>query len=148
MKNLVFFLLLLVVLGGTACCVFLRNETRGDKGEIKNASTHDAQLMLRNLAAAMKMYSTQNGGGGFAKFANDFTKLEGLHANKFIPALPGPNQTSFSGYIVRLEEKPQGDNFANNFLLIAYPAKGYRGATFTIDKNEKIEFLTDQLKEN
>ena len=138
MKNLVFFLLLLVVLGGTACCVFLRNETRGDKGEIKDADPRAAELMLRNLADAMKMYSAQHGGGGFSKFSNSLAKLDGLHANKIKPALSGPDQTSFGGYVVRLAENPQGDNFATDFRIIAYPANGYRGETFAIDKKEKI----------
>ena len=141
MKAKVFVVLsviILVIMGGTACCVFMRDGDETIKQAIKDADPRAAELMLRNLADAMKMYSAQHGGGGFSKFSNSLAKLDGLHANKIKPALSGPDQTSFGGYVVRLEENPQGDNFVTDFRIIAYPANGYRGETFAIDKKEKI----------
>lgn len=127
--------LLVLVLLGTACYTFIKPVP---PPQPKEADPNAAHLLLENLASALKMQSIQTGGGGNSKFANNFNELSGFYAEKIKPALPG-EQSSFYGYIVRLEENPAGDNFTTNFRLIAYPAQGYTGDTFTIDKNEKIE---------
>lgn len=108
--------------------------------QLKESDPNAARILLENLAAAQKIYSVQNGGGGNSKFADDLAKLSGFYAEKIKPVLIG-EQTSFYGYLVRMEENPRGDNFTTNFRFIAYPAPGYKGASFSIDKKEIIETI-------
>lgn len=140
MKVFGIILLIAVIAAGTACCLYFKSE----KPEILDADPLAAELILKNLTGALKLHSAQNGGGGKSKFANDLSLIRGLYANKIQGALPGPEQTSYYGYIVRLEEYPAGDNFATNFRLIAYPAKGYRGKTFRMDKTEVLETVNER----
>lgn len=132
----------IIILGFIAAALWHCLSTPDPENEpLKKADPLAADMILVNLAIAMRTHSAMTGGGGHAKFANDLSQITHLSNNKIKGALPGLNQTSFDGYIVRLEENPKGDNFATNFLLIAYPANGYEGDVFTIDKTEKVKKL-------
>ena len=91
----------------------------------------------------MNVHRVQNKDVKSSAYASDLSEISDMCANKIKPALPGPDQKSFYGYIVRLEEWPMGDKFATNFRLVAYPASGYKGETFYIDKREVIEKLNE-----
>jgi len=107
----------------------------------KNAEPEYADTLLRNLAGGMIIFSTKNGGGGKSNFASDISTLKPYIMSKAYPALPGDGQTSYGGYVVKLEEYPAGDAFKTNFRITAYPAEGYVGKTFVIDKSERPEEL-------
>ena len=142
MKKIVYIIVAIIVV----CCgvIYIHNKNKKDpknatETERKKADPLAADMILINLANAMKIHSAATGGGGHAKFADDLSKVTQFSANKIKSALPGAEQTSFDGYIVCLEENPKGDNFATNFLLVAYPAEGYEGDVFTIDKSGKVK---------
>lgn len=141
MKKVVVAIFILLLLGGTACFLF---KGKNKVFPLQKADSGAAKMMLENLAFVIKTHSAQNGGGGSANFAKDLSEVYDLCASSIKPALPGADQTDFRGYIVRLEEYPAGDNFATNFKLVAYPAPGYEGETFYIDKKENVEKSTDK----
>lgn len=129
----------LAILTVLAIVVFLNSPIQETRTDSPQAAAPDAaNMILINLSKAMKVHSAINGGGGHSKFAKDLQQITHLSAEKIKAALPGPEQTSFEGYIVCLEENPKGDDFATNFLLKAYPANGYTGDVFIVDKTEKI----------
>jgi len=107
----------------------------------KDADPEYADTLLRNLAGGMIIFSTKNGGGGKSNFASDISDLKPYIMDKAFCALPGEGQTSYGGYVVKLEEYPAGDAFKTNFRITAYPAEGYVGKTFVIDKSKRPEEL-------
>lgn len=102
----------------------------------KDADPRYACALLENLARGMIFLSVKNGGGGKRNFTSDISELKPCIMTKAYDALPGGS--GYGGYMARLEEFPAGDGFRSNFLLIAYPASGYRGSSFAIDKSEEV----------
>ena len=129
--------ILIVILITAGCCLFTlrRSDNKTDK---KVAESSNAEFLLKNLAVGMRIYSVKHGGGGHKGFASDLETVKPFIMEKAYPALPGPNQSSYFGWKVRLEENPAGDGFKTNFRLIAYPAEGYDGQTMCVDKSEKV----------
>jgi len=105
----------------------------------KQADPRYADSLLKNLAGGMIALNLEKGGGGKANFASDISDLKPYVMQKALCAFPGEGQTSYGGYIVRLEEYPAGDAFKTNFRLVAYPADGYVGKEFFIDKSEQLK---------
>lgn len=110
-----------------------------ERHDSKPADPQYAEALLKNFAKGMIILSVKNGGNGKANFASDLSEIKPYVMTKAHCALPGEGQTSYGGYVVRLEEFPAGDGFKSNFLLVAYPATGYTGASFAIDKSEEIK---------
>ena len=104
----------------------------------------DAELILKNLAVGMRMYSSMTGGGGEVQFTGDMTKIQ---RNVMQDAYAACTQKKpFHGVIVELTECPVGDGFKTNFKFIATPAPGYVGESLAIDKSEEIISLNKQEK--
>ena len=102
----------------------------------QEADPRYARVLLENLARGIIFLSVKNGGGGKSNFASDILALKPCIMTKAYDALPGGS--GYGGYMARLEDNPAGDGFRSNFLLVAYPAKGYKGASFAIDKSEEV----------
>ena len=129
--------IIVVILGATGGC-FLKDWFFPSQSEKKFAKQEDAEFLLKNMALGMRIYSVKHGGGGHKDFASSLENVKPFIMEKAYPALPGPQQTSFHGWKVRLEENPAGDRFKTNFQLVAYPAENYDGKIFCVDKSEKV----------
>lgn len=97
-----------------------------------------AKTLLENTAQGMIIYSIKNGNGGKRNFAKNLDSIKDLVIAEAAAAFPGKNQTPYEGVVLRLEEYPQGDNFKNNFRVIAEPAHGFIGEVYMIDKLGKV----------
>ncbi len=152
MNKILFLLLLiiLVVMSTVSGCHFFfsgqktNNDTKPPIEEPLPTNREHAELILKNLAVGMRLYSAMNGGGGEARFTNDMTKIQNHVMQAAFAACTG--KIPFHGFIVELTEYPLGDDFKTNFRFIAKPAPGYKGETYAIDKTEEIISLNNQEK--
>ena len=137
MKTIGVILVVLVMVLFAGCCFLNWLRPVADPVK-KTAEPSNAEFLLKNLALGMRIYSVKHGGGGHKSFASSLEAVKPFIMEKAYPALPGPNQSSYLGWKVRLEENPAGDGFKTNFRLIAYPAEGYEGQTICVDKSETV----------
>lgn len=137
MKTIGVVLVFSVIILIAGCCLFkwLQPVDPHDK---KTAESSNAEFLLKNVALGMRIYSVKHGGGGHKDFASSLEAVKPFIMEKAYPALPGPDQSSYLGWKVRLEENPAGDGFKTNFRLIAYPAEDYEGQTMCVDKSETV----------
>ena len=89
----------------------------------------------------MRMYSTMTGGGGENQFTGDITQIQRYVMEDAFAAC---NEKPYHGFIVELQEYPDGDNFKTNFRFTAKPAPGFTGAAYAVDKSEEIITLDFQ----
>ena len=138
-KAIIAFLLLLLIGGAiTGCFLFKRKP----KEETKPVDREHAELILKNLAVGMRLYSAKTGGGGETQFTGDMAKLQGYVMRDAFAACGG--NKPYRGFNVELIEYPPGDDFKTNFRFVARPAPGFTGDSYAIDKTEKIVFLNNQ----
>ncbi len=134
--------LLIVLLITVISAVIGYNFSGGKKPKIMQRA--DAELILKNLAVGMRMYSSMTGGGGEVQFTGDMAKIQ---RNVMQDAYAACTQKQpFHGVIVELTEYPEGDNFKTNFRFIAKPAPGFVGESLAIDKSEEIISLDNLEK--
>ena len=143
MKIIGVILVVLVMAIFAGCCLFFWLWPVSDPVK-KTAEPSNAEFLLKNLALGMRIYSVKHGGGGHKSFASSLEVVKPFIMEKAYPALPGPNQSSYLGWKVRLEENPAGDGFKTNFRLIAYPAEGYDGQPMCVDKSETVSSYIKQ----
>ena len=133
--------IVVVILTVSAGCMLLDWISPPEK---KAAKREDAAFLLENLAQGMRLYSLKTGAGGSRNFPSDLNEAKHCFPTTIYSALPGVNQSSYSGWVVRLEEYPTGDKFRTNFRIIASPAPGFNGNNFCIDKTETFtEYKTE-----
>ena len=138
-------LLLIFILGTVSgCFLFFSKQQKSSEEPVTTVATQkeDAELILKNLAVGMRLYSTMTGGGGDGMFTGDITKIEHLVMRDAFKACS--EKTPYHGFIVELTEYPMGDGYKTNFRFIAKPDKGYIGESFAIDKTEEIIPLNKQ----
>ena len=131
--------LTLIVIGIIGCCFLY---SRGKTVEQMPTQRKDAELILKNLAVGMRMYSTMTGGGGDSKFTGDMSKLQHFVMKDAFAACY--EKTPYHGFIVELAEYPTGDDYKTNFRFIAKPASGYTGEAYAIDKTEETIPLSNK----
>ena len=141
-KVIISFLLLLLIAGMITGRFLFKWKANEEKERTKPVEKEHAELILKNLAVGMRLYSAKTGGGGETKFTGDITKLKGYVMRDAFAACSG--NKPYRGFNVELTEYPPGDDFKTNFRFVAKPAPGFTGDSYAIDKTEEIVFFNNQ----
>ena len=136
---------ILVILFLIATSCYILKDSPKNKPEKENINPEIASVVLKNLARAMRTYSNLNGGGGHSNFTADWKNIEPYVMGHIKDSFPCNKNLPFKGLYMKLEEYPQGDNYKTNFLFTVYPAEGFIGESYCIDKKEKI-FIKSKIK--
>lgn len=136
-------LLLVLVVGIIAGCALMFHKSHPRVTPPVTTERGDAELILKNLAIGMRMYSTAIGGGGEKAFTDDLMKIQRYVMQDAFAACQGK---AYRGLLVELNEYPSGDAFKTNFRFVAKPTDGYTGQVYAIDKTEEIFLLNEQEK--
>ena len=139
-KRVGLFMIIIVVLlvfGIVSGCIFTFFKGKPIKDNDGNPTKKEhAELILRNLAVGMRIYSAETGGGGEIQFTGDITKIQRHVMQDAFAACS--DKVPYHGFIVELLEYPEGDDFKTNFRFVAKPAAGYTGSAYAIDKTEEV----------
>ncbi len=144
MKKAIFaVLLLLLVIVVATSCFFIFGRRKKNDPTLPTQREH-AELILKNLAVGMRMYSTITGGGGEMRFTGNMADIQRFVMQDAFAACS--SKKPYHGFVVELTEYPLGDEFKTNFRFVAKPAAGYVGESFAIDKTEEIISLDTMEK--
>ena len=138
-KIIIVFLLLTVVIGAIIGCHFIDRPKPPPPPPPPLVQREHAELILKNLAVGMRIYSASIGGGGERQFTGDISRIR---RNVMQDAFAACSEKKpYHGFVIELTEFPAGDGFSTNFRFVAKPAPGYKGESFAVDKTEDVVLI-------